>query len=102
MKIETIANALGYTWLDDSMTVLLSGTIERGKNYLKRFDPEAKFEDESEFASFLLIEYCRYALSNAIDDFGNNYASDIMSFHHAYLVRTNQEGEESAETEDET
>ncbi len=90
MLSNRIKNQLGYEWCDESTSKKIDAIIAQGQAYLKRYDPTADFEND-EFAFLLLFTYCQYSLSNAVDDFGKNYAEEILSFYHAYLVKQSKE-----------
>lgn len=89
---ETIAREVGYEWSDDSTAMLLLDYIEEGEAFLNRYYPAADFE-EDKFLRSLLVEYVRYSLANARDDFKKNYAEEILYLSH--LGRTKNATEET-------
>jgi len=83
---ETIAREVGYEWSDNSTAMLLLDYIEEGEAFLIRYDPKADF-NEDKFIRGLLVEYVRYALANARDDFKRNYAEEILYLSHMGRVK---------------
>lgn len=62
--------------------------IEDGKQHLRSFYPtlsEDDFENPTR-ARYLLINFCRYAYSNASEMFDTNYKSDLLALRQEYEV----------------
>lgn len=62
--------------------------IEDGKQHLRSFYPtltEKEFEKPTR-ARYLLINFCRYAYSNASEMFDINYKSDLLALRQEYEV----------------
>lgn len=77
--LEYIQTQLGYQWCDDATKKLLSNYTEEGIYYLRIYNATADFESDK-LASSLLVEYVRYALASAKDDFKVNYRDELMLF----------------------
>jgi len=81
MLLDEVKNELGITGNDENTNKRLSGYIERGQNRLNQIagnmlDYEAVGEPKR-----LLLDYCRYANSQALEVFEINFANDLLSLH---------------------
>lgn len=88
--LDGVKNYLDITWtMDDAEEQKLSGIIERGMNDLSRIvggkDCVLDFTKE-ELPRALLMDYCRYVRSNAMDEFEKNYQSEIIRLQIQYEV----------------
>lgn len=74
---------------DDSAKSKINIIIENGKQHLRSFHPALTGEDfiRSTRARSLLFDYCRYAYSNATEQFDNNFAADILMLRQEYEVK---------------
>lgn len=73
-----IRNYLDITWEDSDTDTKITGIINRGMAYLnKRTGADLDFAEEAD-ARALLFDYCRYAWSNALEDFKVNFLSEII------------------------
>lgn len=77
--LEDVRNYLDITWADDAGDRKLFGIISRGVNYLnfvggQEFDYTAEGKPRE-----LLMDYARYARSNALDEFQANYMHELLS-----------------------
>lgn len=70
---------LDITWDDEQTNSKLKGIMERGKKYLNKIagtELDYLIEDNPQA---LLFDYCRYARSNALEEFQNNYLHELLS-----------------------
>lgn len=77
--LDAVKNYLDITWDDDAGDAKLTGIINRGMKYL---DTVAGIEldyTEEDKPRELLFEYCRYARSNALDEFAINYQHELLT-----------------------
>lgn len=77
--LADVKNYLDVTWEDDAGDKKLSGIISRGIKYLNKVagaELDYSVEDKSRE---LLFDYCRYARSNALDEFQTNYLHELLS-----------------------
>lgn len=77
--LADVKNYLDVTWEDDAGDKKLSGIISRGIKYLNKVagaELDYSVEDKSRE---LLFDYCRYAHSNALDEFQTNYLHELLS-----------------------
>lgn len=76
---EDVKNYLDITWeMDASEKQKLTGIITRGKAALIGKIGACDFENET-VEKQLLLDFCMYARSGALDDFWKNYSSEIIS-----------------------
>lgn len=81
MLLDDIKNELGITADDEYVNKRLEGYILRGQNRLNEIAGNTlDFEAEGE-PKRLLLDYCRYANSQALEVFEINFASDLLSLH---------------------
>ncbi len=78
--LEDVKNHLDITWTDVSTDQKMSGIIARGIKYIDQIAGVAQDYTVDDKPKELLLEYCRYARSNALDSFRKNYLSELMSF----------------------
>jgi len=77
---------LGINWVDDLTDQKLLGMISRGVIRLQKIAGitlDFNVEDEPKT---LLLDYVRYANSQALEMFEKNFASELMSLHIHSLV----------------
>ena len=77
--LSSVKNYLDITWVDDAGDLKLSGIIARGIVYINRiagvdFDYTIESDERQ-----LLFDYCRYIRSGALEDFKNNFKSELIS-----------------------
>jgi len=77
--LVAVRNYLDVTWIDVESDLKLTGIISRGIKYL-----DATAGAELDYAledkpRELLFDYCRYARSNALNEFQINYLHELLS-----------------------
>ena len=77
--LEAVKNYLDITWADNAGDEKLSGIIARGMKYIDAAAGEELDYTEEDKPRELLMEYVRYARSNALDEFQNNYLHELLS-----------------------
>ena len=75
--IDVVKRRLGYENADEIMEETIKDSLEEGKSFLLPYDPECDFESPT-LERKLLIEFVRYDLSNASDDFPKNYQDQLI------------------------
>lgn len=100
--LEGVKDYLDITWtMDEAGERKLSDIIESGINDLNRIiggkDCELDFT-KNDLPLMLLKDYCRYARSNALDEFEENYQSEIIRLQYQYEV-DKYEAEENANSD---
>jgi hypothetical protein len=89
--LETVKTYLNVNWEEgDSQLTLM---IEGGVSYLSRKTGAAIDFNEDKDARALLCDYVRYARSNALDEFEQNYIHEIISLREKYQVRNEEVSE---------
>lgn len=77
--LASVKNYLDITWVDPDGDTKLSGIIARGMRYLdKAAGAELDYTIEDKPRE-LLMDYCRYVRSNALDEFQRNYLHELLS-----------------------
>lgn len=88
-----VKNHLDITWNDGGMETKLEGIILRGMVYLNDItNREIDYMQESR-AKALLLSYCMYDRSGALNDFYENYSKELLA------IQINSEVEEYETTE---
>ncbi len=92
--LHAVRNYLDITWADDETDTKLTGIIERGMKYLNNIaGAELDYAVEDKPRE-LLLDYCRYVRSNALNEFAVNYLHELLS------LQISQEVKAYAETAD--
>lgn len=88
--LETVKRELDITWDDMYTYERICSYIARGKARLEEIaGAPLDFDAEGE-PRRLLIDYCRYANSRALEAFEQNFASDLLSLHLNAQVKINE------------
>lgn len=93
--LEAVKNYLDITWDDPATDEKLTGIITRGIkyiNYVAGAELNYMVEDKPRE---LLFDYCRYARSNKLEEFQNNYLHELLSLQIQQEVKTYAEAENS-------
>lgn len=77
--LEDVKSYLDITWVDVTTDIKVTGIIERGIKYIDRIAGSAMNYTVEDKPKELLLDYCRYARSNALDMFQNNYLHELLS-----------------------
>ena len=72
-------NYLDITYTDEAGDTKLSGFLTRGMRYLDGVAGEALDYTEEDAPRALLLDYCRYGRSNALDEFAVNYQHELLA-----------------------
>lgn len=77
-----VKSYVNITWQDDETDKKVTGMIKRGMARLKNIAgvPALDFESE-DLPKTLLLDYCRYANSHALEMFETNFQSELVSLH---------------------
>lgn len=95
---ELLADAKNYldiTWQDDETDKKLTGILARGMAFLDRVAGTELDYTVEDVPRSLLFDYTRYARANALNDFIENYLTELNS------LRVYCEGEAAVEAENE-
>lgn len=77
--LEAVRNYLDITWTDIAGDVKLSGIIARGIKYIDGVAGSSMDYTVEDKPRELLFDYCRYARSNALDEFQGNYLHELLT-----------------------
>lgn len=77
--LADVKNYLDITWDDPESEKKLSGIIARGMHYLDKAAGANNDYTVEDKPRELLMDYCRYARSNALDEFQRNYLHELLS-----------------------
>lgn len=76
--LEAVRNYLDITWTDYAGDEKLSGIIARGMKRIDRIAGEELDYTVEDTPRALLMAYCMYDRSNALDEFEKNYLSELL------------------------
>ena len=76
--LEDVKNYLDITFSDEALDRKLAGIIERGASYLSGIAGASLSFQEEDRERQLLMDYCRYAHANCIEEFEHNSASELL------------------------
>ena len=76
--LEDVRNYLDITYQDEETDKKLSGIIERGRAYLNNMAGEIQDYEAEALPRALLLDYCRYARSNALESFEENFRAELI------------------------
>nr|WP_259544997.1 hypothetical protein [Heyndrickxia oleronia] len=71
-----LKDRLLITWEDESTNRNLTQILKRGMKYFNEFGKEFSFDEDSSERE-LLLERCRYVWNNALNDFEENFHSEL-------------------------
>lgn len=102
--LETVLNDLDITFEDEMLKKKIGRNIDSGSARLEEiFGAEIDFM-EDKIALELLISYCRYGRSNAIEQFEQDFKSNLTAFAIRGVLQKEEAdaaaGQEGAENED--
>ena len=77
--LEAVRNYLDITWVDAETDTKLTGIIGRGMSRLDNLAGVPLDYSIEDLPRALLMDYCFYARSNALDEYENNYLPMLLS-----------------------
>ncbi len=78
--LDAVKSYLEITWdLDSAGEEKLSGIIARGMKYINKIAGAEMDYIVEDKPRELLLDYCRYVRSNALEDFQNNFLHELLS-----------------------
>lgn len=87
LLLIAVRNYLDITWVDPAGDAKLSGIIVRGMKYIDSVAGETLDYTAEDKPRELLMDYCRYARSNALNEFQTNYLHELISLQNEYEVK---------------
>ena len=98
--LEDVKNYLNKDWeLDDTAKRSLTGMIKRGMSYLNNVAGTALNYENEDIEKSLLLDYCRYADSKALEMFATNFQPDLLELNLKYQAVPSKE-EDSSENQE--
>lgn len=95
--LEAILNELDMTYADDTLKKKIADIQRRGDGYLQsKYGGVIDYSQDMQ-ARELLFSYCRYGRSNAIEQFENDFLSEITELGIRGGIAAMKEGAESGE-----
>lgn len=77
--LQDVKDYLDIRWDDTTTDKKLTGIIQRGMKYLNSVaGGELDYSTEDK-PKELLLDYCRYVRSNALEEFQKNYLHELLS-----------------------
>lgn len=77
--LQDVKDYLDIRWDDATTEKKLTGIISRGMRYIDSASGEANDYAVEDKPKELLLDYCRYARSNALEEFQINYLHELLS-----------------------
>ena len=85
--LEEVKDYIGISWQDDNTDRKTAGYIARGVSRLERISGiHLNFEEEG-LPKSLLLDYCRYANSQALEVFERNFQDELLDLNLAAAVK---------------
>lgn len=86
--LQDAKDYLHITWQDEKTDKNLTGIIKRGMARLKDVAGVSTLDfSEEDLPRTLLLDYCRYANSHALEMFETNFQSELLSLHLKYQAQ---------------
>ncbi|MEG2383656.1 MAG: hypothetical protein RSB39_08720 [Oscillospiraceae bacterium] len=79
--LSSAKNYLDMTWTDAAGDEKLSGILSRGMKYLDGVAGAKLDYDTETNARALLLDYARYVRANALQDFVNDFLTELNGLH---------------------
>ena len=89
--LEAVRSYLDITWDDPAGDEKLTGIIARGMKYLNWTAGGELDYSEEDKPRELLMDYCRYVRSNALDEFQINYLHELLFLQIAQEIKAHKE-----------
>lgn len=77
--LQDTKDYLDIRWDDATTDSKLTGIIKRGMKYLNSVAGGELDYSEEDKPKELLLDYCRYVRSNALEEFQKNYLHELLS-----------------------
>ena len=81
--LSDVKNYLKITWSDEITDKNLTGMIKRGIAHLNHIAGVSLNFIEDDIPKSLLLDYVRYANSQALEVFDTNFQSELISLHYS-------------------
>lgn len=85
--LQDIKDYLKITWNDEATDKNLSGMMNRGMAYLNNIAGAPLDFVAEDLSKQLLLDYCRYANSQALEMFSINFRCELSWLHYSQRIR---------------
>lgn len=86
--LDDVKDYLHISWQDEKTDKNITGYIKRGMARLKDVAGVSNLDfSEEDLPKSLLLDYCRYANSQALEMFETNFQSELLSLHLKYQAQ---------------
>lgn len=90
--LSDIKDYLNISWEDERTNKNLTGMMKRGMKRLRDIAGVSSLDfTEESLARELLLDYCRYANSHALEMFEINFIGELQSLHFEYQAVASEE-----------
>lgn len=89
--LSDVKDYLNITWQDDKTDKKITGYINRGKAHLQKIAGVPLDFTKEDLPRSLLLDYCRYANSQALEVFDKNFESDLLELNLSNQFATPEE-----------
>lgn len=86
--LEDVKDYLDITWSDPNTEKKLTGIIKRGMKYIDKTAGAIQDYTVEDKPKELLLDYCRYVRSNALEQFQTNYLHELLTLQMKQEVAT--------------
>lgn len=102
--LDELKNYLDITWDDDDTNKKISQLLDRALKIIKGYACNQEIDYTVDlFAKQLLFDLCRLIYNNAYEDFGTNFAGELLLLRAKYrILNTNLDAEDGVENGTET
>ena len=90
--LQDTKNYLHISWYDEKTDKNLSGMIRRGMSHLNKIAGVTLNLIEEDLPRQLLLDYVRYANSQALEVFNTNFQSELLELNLDYAIKQQKEG----------
>jgi len=90
--LQDTKNYLHISWYDEKTDKNLSGMIRRGMSHLNKIAGVTLNFIEEDLPRQLLLDYVRYANSQALEVFNTNFQSELLELNLDYAIKQQKEG----------
>lgn len=90
--LQDTKDYLHISWYDEKTDKNLSGMIRRGMSHLNKIAGVTLNFIEEDLPRQLLLDYVRYANSQALEVFNTNFQSELLELNLDYAIKQQKEG----------
>ena len=92
--LDELKNYLDITWEDDSTNSKINQRLDRASNIIKSYACNQDIDYSVDlFAKQLLFDLCRYIYNSGYEDFGTNFAGELLLIRSKYRIENTDLGD---------